>query len=196
MHLVIIIIIIITKCFPGGGRCSHSSFSTCSLFRFPPHSVAGQRHERSVPDGHGHQPQHPLRDSEGAIERPLGPSSQWAGLQHGLQPTTSAGLKSLQKTVELQSLKYSALFLFFFVTIDFPGGKFLPHKIMYVVFLSWYSFNVWLQPAGGLSKGEIGTRCIHRPSISQTSNNTPAAFYFTSKVPVVELKDILNCYVS
>lgn len=81
---------------------SHTSirpFSLAPLSRFSPDSVAGPSPEQSVSDGPGHQPQHPLRDSEGETERPLDPSSQRSSLQHGLQPATSEGLKSLEVTV-------------------------------------------------------------------------------------------------
>lgn len=87
------------------------TFYLCSLSRFSPDSVAGPCPEQFVSAGPGHQPQHPLRDSEGETEWPLDPSSQWPSLQHGLQPATSAGLRSLKVTVELECLEYSTSYI-------------------------------------------------------------------------------------
>lgn len=63
-----------------------------TLARFSSDSDPSEGAEHFVSARPGHQPQHPLWNSQGPTERPLGPSRQWASLQHGLQSTTSAGL--------------------------------------------------------------------------------------------------------
>lgn len=62
------------------------------LARFSSDSDPSEGAQHFVSARPGHQPQHPLWNSQGPTEWPLDPSGQWESLQHGLQPATSAGL--------------------------------------------------------------------------------------------------------
>lgn len=87
------------------------------LARFSSDSDPGEGAEQSISTRPGHQPQHPVRNSQGPTEWPLDPSGQWESLQHGLQSTSSAGL-SHATALSGFSLLFLSLFSFLSATLQ------------------------------------------------------------------------------
>lgn len=124
-----------------------------TLSRFSPDSDPSEGAEQFVSAGPGHQPQRPLRNSQGPTEWPLGPSRQRQSLQHGLQSATSAGCQPLGSIV---SVLLSLLSLFWLFSATIGCGR---RSKLWLVFSSvldlchchrsgwtllWLKLNSWL----------------------------------------------------